>query len=173
MALFPGIFQLREGRNPVLSVEDALPVCSQFAFRPDIAVEGDRLDSEFLGELGNRGVTVSHRGPGKSNLCLGEGKLAATLPSPGTDSLESGEGAFADQFALELRQDTQADPTFRELLHDSHQVVQVAPSRSSFQTTRVSPSRSALVPWPRLPRSRRHMEDQGSGRHRPWRREHI
>ena len=73
------------------------------------------------------------------------------LPSPGAGSLESGEGALADQFALELRQGgedaedeaagrgcrvdlralarqhTQADPAFREVLHDTHQVVQVAP----------------------------------------------
>jgi hypothetical protein len=133
-----------------LSVENALPVCSQLSLRADVAIEGDRLDVEFLGEFGNRGIAALHGGLGKSNLGLGEGKLAATLPSPGTGSLESGDGALADQFTLEFRQggedaedeaaargcrvdlgpltrqDTQADPTLRELLHDTDKVVQVA-----------------------------------------------
>ena len=134
-----------------LSVENALPVCSQLSLRADVAIEGDRLDVEFLGEFGNRGIAALHGGLGKSNLGLGEGKLAATLPSPGAGGLESGDGAFADQFTLEFRQGgedaedeaagrgcrvdlralarqyTQADPTLRELLHDTHEMVQVAP----------------------------------------------
>ena len=52
---------------------------------------------EFLGEFGRRDVAALHGG-------LGEGKHAATLPSPGTGGLESGDGALADQLALEVRQ---------------------------------------------------------------------
>ena len=105
---------------------------------------------EFLGEFGNRGIAAFHGGLGETNLSLGEGKLPATFSPSGAGGFESREGALADQFALELRQggeDTEdeavgvvvlicapwpartrrADPTFREPLYDTHQVVQVAP----------------------------------------------
>ena len=138
-------------RNPALSVEDALSVFAQLALRPDVAIEGNGLDVEFLGELGNRGIAALHGGLGETNLSLGEGELPAAPSPSGTGSLEPGDGALADQFALELRQgsedaedeaagrgcrvdlrtlarqDTQADSALRELLHNTDEMVQVAP----------------------------------------------
>ena len=136
---------------PALSVEDALSVLAQLSLRPDVAVEGNGLDAEFMGEFGNRGIAALHGGLGETNLGLGEGKLAATPSPSGTGGLESGDGALADQLALEFRQGSedaedeaagrgrrvdlcalarqhaQANPTLRELLHDTDEVVQVAP----------------------------------------------
>ena len=147
---------MRQGRNPALSVEDAPSVGAQLSLRPDVAVEGDRFDVEFLGEFGHRGISALHGGLSEADLGLGEGELAATLPSSGAGSLESGEGALADQFALELRQGgedaedeaagrgcrvdlralacqhAQADAAVRQFLHDIHQVVQVAPEAIQF-----------------------------------------
>ena len=134
-----------------LSVEDALPVCSQLSLRADVAIEGDRLDVEFLGDLGNRGIAALHSGLGETNLGLGEGELAAAPSSSGAGRFQSGDGALTDQLALEFRQGgedaedeaagrgcrvdlsalarqyAQADPTLRKLLHDTDKVVQVAP----------------------------------------------
>ena len=106
---------------------------------------------EFLGKFGNRDVAALHGGLSETNLGLGEGKLAAAPSPSGTGGFQSGDGALADQFALELRQGgedaedeatgrgcrvdlcalacqhAQADAAFREVLHDADEVVQVAP----------------------------------------------
>ena len=86
---------------------------AQLALRPDIAVEGDRLNAEFCGEFGNRGIAAFHGGLGETNLGLGEGELPAAPSPPGTGGFEPGNGALADQLALELRQgreDTEDGP---------------------------------------------------------------
>ena len=96
-----------------LSVEDALSVFAQLALRANVAIEGDRLDVEFLGELGNRGVTALHGGLGETNLSLGEGELPAAPSPSGAGGFQSGDGALADQFALEFCQGAAKMPKTR------------------------------------------------------------
>ena len=93
---------MRQGRNLALSVEDALSVGAQLAFRPDITVERDGFDAEFCGEFGNRGVAALHGGLGEANLGLGEGELAAAPSPSGTGGFQSREGTLANQFTLEF-----------------------------------------------------------------------
>ena len=138
-------------RELALGLEHPPSVSAQFSLRPDITVERDGLDVEFCGEFGNRGIAALHSGLGKTNLSLGEGKLAAAPSPPGAGGLKPGQCTLADQFALELRQGSedaedkaagrgcrvdlcalarqhaQADPTLRELLHNTDEMVQVPP----------------------------------------------
>ena len=138
------------GGKPDLRIEDALAILAQFAVRPDVTVEGDGFDAEFISEFGNRGIAALHGGLGKADLSLAEGKLAAAPSPSGAGGLESRQGALADQFTFELRQGRkdaedeaagwrcrvdlralarqhpQADAAVRQFLHDADEMVQVA-----------------------------------------------
>lgn len=137
-------------QDRTLGGQYALSVLPEFPVGANISVDGDRFDAELLGELCDGGIAAGHGCLREAHLCLGQCEFMPPFSSSRPGSFEARDGALTDQFpfkfcqgckdakyqppcsgsGVDLRtlsgQDAQADLAIGKVLHDCHEMFEVA-----------------------------------------------